>query len=66
MGWRQDPRVRVLLQECLGVSFLPRFWRIGINRSLGEALWRPLLLATHELTAQADALTSTVAAERAA
>ena len=66
MGWRQDPRVRVLLQECLGVSFLPRFWRIGIDASLGDALWRPLLLATHELTAQADALATAVAAERAA
>lgn len=66
LSWRQDPRVRVLLQECLGVSFLPRFWRLGIDLSLGAALWRPLLLATHELTAQADALSTTVAAERAA
>jgi hypothetical protein len=66
MGWRQDPRVRLLLQECLGVSFLPRFWRIGVDTSLGEALWRPLLLATHELTSQAEALSTCVAAERAA
>jgi hypothetical protein len=66
IGWRQDPRVRALIQEALGASFLPRFWRIGIDLSLGDALWRPLLLATHELTAQADALSSAVAAARAA
>ena len=66
MGWRQDPRVRLLLQECLGVAFLPRFWRIGVDTSLGEALWRPLLLATHELTSQAQALSTCAATERAA
>ena len=66
MGWRQDPRVRVLLQECLGASFLPRFWRCGIDPSLGDALWRPLLLATHEVTAQAGTLAATAAAPRAA
>jgi hypothetical protein len=66
VAWRHEPRLRVLLQECLGVSFLPRFWRIGIDRSLGLALWRPLMLATHELTAQADALSHAVAGERMA
>lgn len=66
LGWRQDPRVRVLIQESLGASFLPRFWRSGIDLSLGDALWRPLLLATHELVGQADALTGAVAAVRAA
>ena len=66
LGWGQDGRARILLQECLGVSFLPRFWRTGVDLSLGPALWRPLLLATHELTAQADALATAVAAERAA
>ena len=66
MGWRQDPRVRVLLQECLGASFLPRFWRSGIDPSLGDALWRPLLLATHEVTAQAETLAAAAAAAWAA
>jgi len=66
MRWREDRRVRVLLQESLGVSFLPRLWRIGIARSVGGALWRPLLLATHELIGQARALSWQSAEERAA
>ena len=66
MRWRHDPRVRTLLQESLGVSFLPRLWRIGIDHAIGAALWRPLLLAMHELMAQADALSSEAAAEQAA
>ncbi|MBI2188337.1 MAG: DUF115 domain-containing protein [Acidobacteria bacterium] len=66
MSWRDDARVRILLQESLGVSFLPRFWRIGIAPSVGAALWRPLLLATHEMMAQAGALSSELAAEQAA
>jgi hypothetical protein len=64
LGWRHDPRVRILLQECLGVSFLPRFWRTGVDLSLGPALWRPLLLATHELTAQAGTLASLASPSR--
>jgi 6-hydroxymethylpterin diphosphokinase MptE-like len=66
LRWGHDPGVRVLLQECLGIAFLPRFWRIGVDLSLGPALWRPLLLATHELTAQADALTRAIATHRRA
>jgi hypothetical protein len=66
MAWRHDPRLRVLLQEGLGASFLPRLWRVGVDPSLGRALWRPLMLATHELVGQADALAAAMVMKRAA
>jgi hypothetical protein len=56
IAWRDDARLRALLQECLGISLLPRMWRLGVDLSLGTALWRPLMLGTHELVRQADAL----------
>jgi hypothetical protein len=66
MGWRHQIRTRTLLQETLGASFLPRLWRSPLQPSLGRALRRPLLLATHELTRRADALAEMIAARRAA
>jgi hypothetical protein len=66
MAWRHDRRTRILLQESLGVGFLPRLWRIGVDPTLGAALWRPLMLATHEIVGQAEALTSLFTVERAA
>lgn len=66
MAWRDDARIRTLVQECLGVAFLPRLWRIGIDPSLGAALWRPVMLATHELVKQAHALASVTAVAKAA
>lgn len=66
IGWGDDARTRMLVQECLGASFLPRLWRIGVDLSLGNALWRPLMLATHELVAQADAMRTAVAVREAA
>jgi hypothetical protein len=65
LAWGQDRQLRVALQESLGVAFLPRFWRIGVDLSLGSALWRPLLLATDELTAQADVLRAIATHRRA-
>jgi hypothetical protein len=66
MTWRDDLRTRLFAQECLGVSFLPRLWRSGIDVSLGQALWRPLMLATHEFVRQADALRTATRVARAA
>jgi hypothetical protein len=66
MAWRDDIRVRLFAQECLGLSFLPRLWRSGVDPSLGHALWRPLMLATHELVRQADALRTATAVARVA
>ena len=66
MAWRDQPRIRILLQETLGVSFLPRLWRIGVDPSLGKASWRPLMLAAHELVCQAVALSIETRTERAA
>ena len=50
--WRHAPTVRVALQECLGVRFLPRFWREASDTVRGP-LWRPVLLATDEIVRQA-------------
>ena len=33
MQWRHQPRVRTLIQETLGASFLPRLWRSGVEPS---------------------------------
>jgi hypothetical protein len=61
LSWRDDPRTRLLVQECLGASFVPRLWRIGVDLSLGPALWRPLMLGLHELVGQVDALSVRIA-----
>jgi len=66
MGWRDDGDVRLFAQEGLGLSFLPRMWRLGLDVSLGSSLWRPLMLATHELVRQADALALATSTARAA
>ncbi len=47
-----DPDIRALVQDGLGCSFLPRYWRTPPDRTLGERLWRPLALAAHEVTGQ--------------
>lgn len=60
LAWGADPTMRWVLQRGLGLSFLPRFWRTGIGVSQPRQLWRPLVLALHELTAQADRLAKRV------
>jgi hypothetical protein len=54
IGWREQPRLRVLLQESLGVSLLPRLWRLGPDQAFGRS--RRVRLALSEITRQADAL----------
>jgi hypothetical protein len=66
MTWSADTDIRLFAQECLGLSFLPRLWRVGLDLSLGRALWRPLMLATHEMVRQADALADATRLARAA
>ena len=66
MAWRETADIRMFAQECLGLAFLPRLWRAGIDVSLGQALWRPLMLATHEMIRQADALASATRIAKAA
>lgn len=66
MAWRHDGDVRLFAQEGLGLSFLPRLWRLGLDASLGPSLWRPLMLATHEFVRQADALAAATSTARAA
>jgi hypothetical protein len=66
MAWRQEMPVRLFAQECLGLSFMPRLWRLGIDPALGRAMWRPLMLAMHELVRQADELGGITRAARAA
>jgi hypothetical protein len=58
LSWRNQPRVRVLLQESLGVSLLPRLWRLGLEQSAGRS--RRVRLALSELVGQADALGAAV------
>jgi hypothetical protein len=53
VGWNENPRLRVLLQESLGVSLLPRLWRLGAEQSAARS--RRLRLALSEITRQADA-----------
>jgi hypothetical protein len=53
IAWREQPRLRVLLQESLGVSLLPRLWRLGADQSTGRS--RRVRLALSEIVAQADA-----------
>jgi hypothetical protein len=65
MSWSREAGDRIDLQESLGLSFLPRLWRANIDLTLGPALWRPIVLGTHELVAQAsrlDAIVEQVAA----
>lgn len=47
---------RVDVQDVLGVSFLPRFWRTRPSPSLGAGLWRPAAMACHEIVRQDRAL----------
>jgi hypothetical protein len=60
MAWKNNRTLRIDLQEGLGLSFLPRLWRSGLSPQLGSTLWRPLVLASHELVRQADALQAEV------
>ena len=46
------PQIRVDVQEGLGASFLPRYWRTAPDPSLGAGLWRAAALASHELVQQ--------------
>ena len=56
LAWGADPHLRTVLQRGLGLSFLPRFWRTGIRIGNDPQLWRPLVLALHEMTTQAERL----------
>ncbi len=49
-------RERIDVQDSLGASFLPRFWRTPPDPALGEQLWRSAALASHELVHQHHAL----------
>ena len=60
LAWSNNRTLRVDLQEGLGLSFLPRLWRLGLSAQLGATLWRPLVLGAHELVRQADALAAEV------
>ncbi len=60
LAWGSDPTLRWVLQRAFGLTFLPRFWRTGVRMATPHRLWRPLILALHELTWQVDRLTSIV------
>jgi hypothetical protein len=52
--WGADPSIRWALQRALGLTFLPRLWRTGVSMASPQRLWRPIILALHELVEQAD------------
>jgi hypothetical protein len=52
--WGADPSIRWALQRALGLTFLPRLWRTGVSMASAQRLWRPIVLALHELVEQAD------------
>jgi len=52
--WGADPSIRWTLQRALGLTFLPRLWRTGVSMASPQRLWRPIILALHELLEQAD------------
>lgn len=52
----RDPVVRQDVQDGLGCTFLPRYWRAPPDLTLGASLWRPAALAAHELVHQFRAL----------
>lgn len=53
-GDRMENRIDV--QDGLGASFLPRYWRVPPDPALGHRLWRPAALAAHEIVGQYRAL----------
>jgi len=52
MAAGQSPSTRQDLQDGLGISFLPRYWRRAPDLWIGARLWRPAALAAHELLHQ--------------
>jgi len=52
MAAGESPATRQDLQDGLGISFLPRYWRHAPDVSIGAQLWRPAALAAHELLHQ--------------
>jgi hypothetical protein len=64
-SWGADAALRTTLQEMLGVTFLPRIWRAGIDLEHPERLWRPVILAVHELVAQVDRLDAVLGQQEA-
>ncbi len=62
LAWGHDLAIRVDVQDALGASFLPRYWRTPPDWTLGAQLWRPIALAAHEVLAQHAALGRRLAA----
>lgn len=52
----ETAHARTDVQDGLGASFLPRYWRTPPDDTLGLLLWRPAALAAHELIQQHRAL----------
>jgi hypothetical protein len=59
----ESPDARTDVQDGLGASFLPRYWRTRPDDTLGAMLWRPAALAAHELVRQYSSLERRLAQE---
>ncbi len=66
MGWRQDIRLRILVQECLCAGELARVWRTGIARTDARTMRDHVERAMRDVTGQADVLAAAVGHRRAA
>ncbi len=60
LAWGADPHHRTVLQRGLGLSFLPASGVPASASATTLQLWRPLVLALHELTTQAERLIALV------
>jgi hypothetical protein len=61
IAWKDDLSLRIVLQDTLGLAVLSRLWRGGVGTESGFELWRPVVLAMHELVHQAERLESRLA-----
>ena len=66
MGWQQDIRLRILIQECLCAGELARIWRTGIVRADARMIRDHVERAMRDVTGQADVLAAAVGHRRAA
>ncbi len=66
MGWRQDVRLRILVQECLCAAELARVWRTGIDRADARMIRDRVERAMRDVIGQADVLAAAVGRRRAA
>lgn len=56
LAWGRDAALRTGLQQMLGLTVLPRLWRLGLDRTPADQTWWPVLVGLDEMVTQADRL----------